>query len=272
MVVCVATDQAFQLGAMSSSIHVTWALAAGGTLEDRPRYNKSTCFDPFPFPDPTPTQRARIADLGERLDAHRKARQALHADLTLTGMYNVLEKIRAGTPLTDKERAVNEKGLVSLLRELHTELDAAVAEAYGWPATLDDEAILERLVALNAERAAEEKRGLVRWLRPEYQRPLAGEPEPINAPLPGLDTGEGDTPIAAVAEKLRWMPALSDRIGAVRAVVLRAPGGVSLEAAASTFVKAPRKEVESILDSLAALGIVTRSGAGPDRRWHPLRA
>ena len=269
-----ALSDTMLLGVLSSRTHVTWALAAGGRLGvgNDPRYNKAKCFDPFPFPDPTPTQRARIADLGERLDAHRKARQALHPDLTLTGMYNVLEKIRAGTPLTDKERAVNEKGLVSLLRELHAELDAAVAEAYGWPAALDDEAILERLVALNAERAAEEKRGLVRWLRPEYQRPLAGEPEPVNAPLPGLDTGEGDTPIAAVAEKLRWMPALSDRIGAVRAVVLRAPGGVSLEAVASTFVKAPRKEVESILDSLAALGIVNRNGAGPDRRWHPLRA
>lgn len=36
-----------------------------------------------------------------------------------------------------------------------------------------DEAILERLVALDAERAAEEARGLVRWLRPEFQNPSA---------------------------------------------------------------------------------------------------
>src|SRR6185312_47227 len=36
-----------------------------------------------------------------------------------------------------------------------------------------DEAILERLVALNAERAAEEARGLVRWLRPAFQHPTA---------------------------------------------------------------------------------------------------
>jgi hypothetical protein len=34
--------------------------------------------------------------------------------------------------------------------------------------------ILGRLVALNAERAAEERRGLVRWLRPLYQRASAG--------------------------------------------------------------------------------------------------
>ena len=37
----------------------------------------------------------RIRELGERLDAHRKRQQALHPDLTLTGMYNVLEKLRS---------------------------------------------------------------------------------------------------------------------------------------------------------------------------------
>ena len=56
-----------------------------------------------------------------------------------------------------------------MLRQLHDELDAAVADAYGWPADLPDEEILARLVALNAERAAEEAAGPVRWLRPEYQ-------------------------------------------------------------------------------------------------------
>jgi hypothetical protein len=40
----------------------------------------------------------------------------------------------------------------------HKKLDAAVAAAYGWPADLSDEAILEKLLALNLERAAEEAR------------------------------------------------------------------------------------------------------------------
>ena len=35
--------------------------------------------------------------------------------------------------------------------------------------SLTDAEILERLVALNAERAAEEARGVIHWLRPEYQ-------------------------------------------------------------------------------------------------------
>jgi hypothetical protein len=36
---------------------------------------------------------------------------------------------------------------------------------------LSDEEVLERLVALNAERAKEEAAGFVRWLRPDYQIP-----------------------------------------------------------------------------------------------------
>jgi len=38
----------------------------------------------------------------------------------------------------------------------HKKLDAAVATAYGWPADLTDEAILEKLLSLNLERATEE--------------------------------------------------------------------------------------------------------------------
>ena len=44
------------------------------------------------------------------------------------------------------------------LAHAHAKLDAAVAAAYGWAADLSDEEILERLLALNLERAAEEKR------------------------------------------------------------------------------------------------------------------
>ncbi len=89
----------------------------------------------------------------------------------MTGLYNVLEKLHSGETLDEKEKAIHEAGLVSVLKQIHDELDAAVADAYGWPADLADEAILERLVALNKERAAEERKGLVRWLRPEFQAP-----------------------------------------------------------------------------------------------------
>jgi hypothetical protein len=89
------------------------------------------------------------------LDAHRKRVQTQHG-LTLTGLYNVLEKIRAGEDLTDKEKLIHDKGLISTLKSFHDDLDAAVSAAYGWPDTLTDAEILERLVALNAERTAEE--------------------------------------------------------------------------------------------------------------------
>jgi hypothetical protein len=42
--------------------------------------------------------------------------------------------------------------------KLHVDLDAAMFDAYGWTHDPTDEQILERLVALNAERAAEDKR------------------------------------------------------------------------------------------------------------------
>jgi hypothetical protein len=72
--------------------------------------------------------------------------------------------------LTPKEKLIHDQGLVSVLQQLHADLDAAVFAAYGWPATLTDAEILERLVALNAARAAEEQRGIIHWLRPESRR------------------------------------------------------------------------------------------------------
>jgi hypothetical protein len=42
------------------------------------------------------------------------------------------------------------------LQLAHKKLDEAVCAAYGWPPDLSDEQILEKLLALNLERAAEE--------------------------------------------------------------------------------------------------------------------
>ena len=230
--IAIALDDAWTLGVLSSRVHVFWALATGSRLGvgNDPVYVKTRCFETFPFPAPGAPEKDRIRQLAEDLDAHRKARQALHPGLTMTGMYNVLEQLRRGEPLSAKEKTIHEQGLVSVLRQLHDELDAAVLAAYGWedltaallgsagrgmrpvPNVMSltptrgtrgptrhpkrcgrgkcpvrpadrltshgegvaagvEEAILHRLVALNAERAAEERRGLVRWLRPEFQNP-----------------------------------------------------------------------------------------------------
>src|SRR5690606_12385806 len=164
MLVAIASDDAYHLGVLSSRIHVTWALAAGGRLGvgNDPRYNKTRCFEPFPFPAATEEQQDRIRTIAEALDAHRARQLDQHEKLTMTGMYNVLEKLRSGEPLTAAEKKIHEQGLVSVLRDLHDELDAAVADAYGWPVHLTDEQILERVVALNKRRAAEEERGIIR--------------------------------------------------------------------------------------------------------------
>lgn len=57
--------------------------------------------------------------------------------------------LRLSEPLT-KEQQIHEWGLVSVLKQIHDDLDQAVADAYGWPATLTDEEILERLVGLRS--------------------------------------------------------------------------------------------------------------------------
>ena len=264
MVIAIALDDPFYLGVLSSRIHVVFALAAGGTLEDRPRYNKSRCFDPFPFPLCNEAERERIRNPAEELDAHRKRVQAQHG-LTLTGLYNVLAKLRANEPLTDKEKLIHDQGLVSVLKQLHDDLDAAVFAAYGWPATLTDAEILERLVALNAERAAEEKRGVIHWLRPEYQnRGGASVPASLSLNLPETPSKpKGRKPSAAKPKaKQTWPKALSERVQAVEAA-LHAAGQPSTAAdLAQQFLRAKPADVEEILKTLATLGRAHRAKDG----------
>lgn len=119
---------------------------------------------------------------------------AAHPHLTLTMLYNVLEKLRAAAVLTEAERDVHEAGQISILRHLHDRLDQAVAAAYGWPADLPAADIVARVVALKTERRAEEAAGLVRWLRPEFQAP---EETTRIASQPALDLDEAAT-IAAI--------------------------------------------------------------------------
>lgn len=263
MLVNIALSDGYFLGVLSSNIHVFWALAAGGLLGPTPRYNKTRCFETFPFPTPTEPQKIRIRELAERLDAHRKRQQAAHPKLTMTGMYNVLEKLRAEEPLTDKEKGIYEQGLVGILKEIHDQLDEAVALAYGWPKDLSEQDILQRLVDLNAERAAEEARGLVRWLRPEYQAPE----EYAKGTQAALELDDGAAVVAPVAVAARkWPAALPEQVAAVREVLAAAEEPVTLAALAVAFKpKLSKKrvgEVEGILSVLENLGSVEQAGEG----------
>jgi hypothetical protein len=78
------------------------------------------------------TNPRRIRDLAEELDQHRKRQQATHPALTLTGIYNVLEKLKTGEALTAKEKVIHEDGLVAVLKSLHDQLDREVLSTYGW--------------------------------------------------------------------------------------------------------------------------------------------
>lgn len=176
----IASSDAYVLGTLQSHFHVQWSLSHGGTLEDRPRYNNTQIFDPFPFPDATDAQRAAIAELAEELDTTRKAAIAETDKLTMTELYTLLENIRSDEPLSDKDQRRATQARASIVNRLHEQLDQAVAEAYGWgeewgAGALGPSEIVARLVALNHERADEEKQGTVRWLRREYQEPRFGE-------------------------------------------------------------------------------------------------
>ena len=221
-------------------------------------------FEPFPFPDSSKAQNAQLRSLGEQLDSHRKQQVALHPDLTITGMYNVLEKLRSGEPLTAKDKLIHEQGLVSVLRQIHDDLDDAIFDAYGWPHILTDEQILERLVALNRERAEEEKRGLVRWLRPEFQAPGESRLEPTQVALEGTELEEADASMAAVAT---WPKKLPQQIAAVRDLFRGISGALQFDEVTRAFKGAKKREVEGVLDSLADLGLLTAFGADAARRW-----
>jgi len=284
MLVNIASEEAAILGVLSSRVHVIWALTAGGRLGvgNDPRYNKTRCFETFPFPDAAPEQQIKIRKLAECIDAHRKRQQMQHPELTMTGMYNVLEKLRAGTELNAKEKVVNTQGLVSILRELHDDLDRAVFAAYGWDDLAEqlvglpgattplpdkpeaqaeaEEALLCRLVELNSQRAAEEARGQVRWLRPDYQN-LNAEVSPQQAEAELETAGEVTVAPTAKAKKATWPKGMREQIAAVRNTL--GDEAMTLESLAAHF-SAPKVTTPLIVDALAALedlGMVSQEEA-----------
>ncbi len=262
MIIAISVDDAFCLGVLSSRIHVVWTLMQGGTLEDRPRYTKSACFDPFPFPSPGELLRDQIRTAAEELDVFRKERQKEHPSLTLTQMYNVLEKIRANEALDEDDELIKKEGLIVLLKDHHDKLNRLVFQAYSWSESLTDEQILERLVALNHERALEERRGQVRWLRPEYQIPRFGKDLDKMAAKEEQFVADLGLP-AEVARKVGFPTDAVEQTAAVFATLAAAPGAITAGQIAQNFRKARNLEetISKVLGSLARLGHVsTRDG------------
>ena len=228
-------------------------------MRHEPRYNKTRCFDPFPFPATTEAVRSRITALAEELESHRNARRGMHPELTLNDLYRVLNIVRAGEPLDVKERTIHERGLVSVLRQLHDDLDAAVFAAYGWESALTDEEILGKVVALNAERAEEERKGTVRWLRPEFQNPK-GARAPTQTDM-GLGDDEADETAPPAAGSIVWPKKPAEQFVAVREWLRARPSAVPEVSAAAAFKGADAYAVSEALDGLVSLGLAVRFAA-----------
>jgi type II restriction/modification system DNA methylase subunit YeeA len=147
IVVFARVDDYF-LGVLQSRIHELWSRRKGTQVRDAEsgfRYTPSTTFETFPLPwrpgaEPRDDPRVQaIADVARELVEERDswlnqpgASAAKVKKRTLTRLYNQRPQ---------------------WLENYHRALDKAVLAAYGWPEDLSDADILERLLALNRERA-----------------------------------------------------------------------------------------------------------------------
>lgn len=144
-----ARDDDYFFGVLHSHAHELWSLRMGTSLEDRPRYTPTTCFETFALPwapGTEPVDDPRVIAIGEAAKRLNELRENwLNPDgasgeelkkRTLTNLYNARP---------------------TWLANAHAVLDRAVWTAYGWtgdPANTTDEQILEQLLALNLQRSA----------------------------------------------------------------------------------------------------------------------
>ena len=289
MVRVVASESKALLTVLSGRSHVIFSFAAGGWMGagNDPRYVHTSTFEPFPFPALTDAQSAKLDQLGERLDAFRKERLAEHDFLTMTDMYNVLERLReleqgVGEPFSQKERDIHEAGLIAVLKDIHDDIDREVFAAYGWedlgarlvgrpgattpsPHKSEDqeaaeEELLARLVALNQERAAEEKRGVVRWLRPEYQKPRLAHK------VKGQDDLDIELVEAGVVEERVWPKEEREQFATMRDVLAEVEAPLAAEALSALFKgrNTPKRKqrVARVLEIMADMGGARRGEDG----------
>jgi hypothetical protein len=165
------------LAVMQSRVHEAWALFLGSSLEDRPVYTPTDCFETFPFPLGWEYD-ASLVEIGREYYEYRASLMAQH-NWGLTATYNHFH--------SPYETSIE----IWKLRQLHASMDRAVLAAYSWqnistdcdffvdheenpeeadtpaergnkpwryrwPDEVRDE-VLARLLELNAKRAEEEK-------------------------------------------------------------------------------------------------------------------
>ena len=165
--IVIARDDDTTFGILHSRFHEVWSLRLCTSLEDRPRYTPTTTFETFPFPDGlTPDVPAadyandpRAADIA---DAARRLVELRDRWLNPPEWVEWVDEPVPGYPKRpvprdeDAAKPLKKRTLTNLyndrpqwLADAHTALDAAVAEAYRWPADISDDDALGELLALN---------------------------------------------------------------------------------------------------------------------------
>jgi len=114
-VVVFAYEDYGHFGLLTSAFHWWWAVTRASTMRTDLRYTPTDCFETFAYPQLS----LRLTSAAEALDTHRRTLMRERQE-GLTKTYN-----RVGD-------ASETSADITTLRELHIELDHAVATAYGW--------------------------------------------------------------------------------------------------------------------------------------------
>lgn len=149
--VVITSEDDYLFGVLSSSIHAAWALRMGGRhgAGNDLVYQVGRCFETFHFPARHAPHERAVADAARHLETVRDHLLASDPKVNITRLYNETDELRA---------APDPAARAMPLLLAQQRLDVAVAGAYGWEWPLSDDEILERLLALNLERATEEER------------------------------------------------------------------------------------------------------------------
>ena len=189
LVVFARSDDYF-FGVLHSRLHEVWALRLGTRLETRPRYTPTTCFETFPFPWPPGAEPASdelvlaIAEAARELCELRDTwlnppewtnTEVLEFPGSVDGPWaryvhepdargiGTVRYPRTVAKDAECEKKLKKRTLTDLYNDrptwldlAHKKLDKAVFAAYGWNPEMTDEEVLEKLLALNLQRAKKE--------------------------------------------------------------------------------------------------------------------
>jgi len=170
-VIALPDDSSF--GILHSRIHEVWALANASMhgVGNDPTYNAKSCFETFPFPKDFPLRSSASSavkdfDFGEIAKAANRLDELRNNWLNPPEWVERVPEVVPGYPdrivaRPGHEADLKKRTLTNLynarpawLDNIHKQLDAAVAAAYGWDdytAAMPDEEILARLFKLNQE-------------------------------------------------------------------------------------------------------------------------